>query len=73
IGRVVTAPSVRKKGYGKDLMDHSLNWIFSQWGKQPVKIGAQLYLQKFYESIGFQKCSEIYLEDGIKHIQMIFT
>ena len=71
IGRVVTSPRVRKSGVGHDLMEHSINWIYSHWGKQKIKIGAQLYLQKFYESIGFQQCSEMYLEDNIKHILMI--
>jgi ElaA protein len=27
-------------------------------------------LQKFYESFGFVQSGEIYLEDGIEHIEM---
>ncbi|MGZ4019974.1 MAG: GNAT family N-acetyltransferase [Flavisolibacter sp.] len=34
-------------------------------------MGAQLYLEKFYESFGFQRVSDVYLEDGIEHIYMI--
>jgi ElaA protein len=71
IGRVVTSPPVRKAGYGKLLMEHSINWIYSQWGNQPIRIGAQLYLKKFYESLGFLQCSDIYLEDNIEHILML--
>jgi ElaA protein len=41
------------------------------FGKAPIRIGAQLYLQKFYNSLGFQQTSEVYLEDGIEHIQML--
>jgi ElaA protein len=37
----------------------------------PVKIGAQLYLKRFYESLGFTQSSDVYLEDGIEHIKMI--
>jgi ElaA protein len=33
-------------------------------------IGAQCYLQDFYESFGFVPSGEIYLEDGIEHIEM---
>ena len=34
-------------------------------------IGAQAYLQKFYESFGFVMVGEPYIEDGIPHIYMI--
>ena len=46
---------------------------FSQaaYPNKPIKIGAQLYLKKFYESFGFLQCSETYLEDDIPHIKMI--
>lgn len=71
IGRVVTSPSVRKNGAGKELMKQSIDSVYSLFGKQPIKIGAQLYLRKFYESFGFQQTSGVYLEDGIEHIYMI--
>ena len=38
---------------------------------QPVKISAQRYLIKFYESFGFKTVGEEYLEDNIPHIAMI--
>ena len=71
IGRVVTSPSVRRNGAGKILMEQSIDSLYSLFGKVPIKIGAQLYLQKFYESFGFVRISDIYLEDGIEHIYMI--
>ena len=71
IGRVVTFPKMRKSGIGKELMEKSIRMIFQLWGKQPIRIGAQVYLKRFYESFGFQQCSNIYLEDNIEHIQMI--
>lgn len=73
IGRVVTAPFARNKGIGRILMQFSISTLETQWGKIPVKIGAQLYLQRFYESLGFVKSSEMYLEDQIPHIEMIRT
>jgi ElaA protein len=72
IGRVVTSPSVRKEGVGRKLMQYSIEKLFSLFGKQPIKIGAQLYLKRFYESLGFRQSSEGYLEDGIEHIEMCF-
>lgn len=71
IGRVATAINFRKKGVGKQLMEKSIENIYNLFGKQPIKIGAQLYLKKFYESFGFVQQSDVYLEDGISHIRMI--
>lgn len=71
IGRVVVLPTARKNGTGKILMQKSVEILFSLFGKIPVRIGAQLYLQQFYESLGFQQSGPKYFEDGIEHIEMI--
>jgi ElaA protein len=71
IGRVVTAYSVRRYGVGKLLMQRSVDTLRSMFGDVPVKIGAQLYLEKFYEGFGFRRISDVYMEDGIEHIHMI--
>ena len=71
IGRVVTAGFARNSGIGKKLMTESINRLYQLFGKQPIRIGAQLYLKKFYESFGFQQSSAVYLEDGIEHIEML--
>ena len=71
IGRVVTSPSIRKTGAGKELMQQSVEAVYKLFGRQAIKIGAQLYLKNFYESFGFEQISDVYLEDGIEHIYMI--
>ncbi len=71
IGRVVTSPLVRRNGAGRELMEYSIQITQELFGKEPIKIGAQLYLRKFYESLGFEQTSEMYLEDDIEHIEMI--
>lgn len=71
IGRVVSAPSVRGTGAGRELMQRSIDMCRLLFGNQPIKIGAQSYLLKFYESLGFQSTGEAYLEDGIPHTKMI--
>ena len=73
IGRVVTSPSIRHNGIGKELMKKSIESIHKLFGVVSIKIGAQLYLQKFYSSFGFQQTSNVYLEDGIEHIEMTST
>jgi ElaA protein len=71
IGRVVTSPSVRGSGTGRLLMQQSIQKTYDLFGVNPIKIGAQLYLKKFYESFGFVQVGEPYLEDGIPHIYML--
>lgn len=71
IGRIVTSPKMRYRGLGKELMRQSISRCFTLFGKQPVRIGAQLYLKKFYESFGFEQDSAVYTEDGIDHIEMV--
>ncbi|HEV3222699.1 MAG TPA: GNAT family N-acetyltransferase [Puia sp.] len=71
IGRVVSSPSTRKTGMGKKLMQESIEQIRNLFQTDIIRIGAQLYLQKFYESFGFIKDGDIYLEDNIPHILML--
>lgn len=70
IGRVITSPVYRGIGLGKQLMEKSILNCALIFGEKPIKIGAQLYLKKMYESFGFQQIGEIYDEDGILHIHM---
>jgi len=71
IGRVVSSPKHRGLSIGKDLMQYSISECERLFGKGPIKIGAQLYLKKFYNEQGFEQSGEVYLEDEIDHIPMI--
>lgn len=71
IGRVVTSPLARGGGLGKTLMEKSIEETLNLYGPGSIKIGAQLYLKKFYQSLGFSQIGDIYDEDGIDHIHMI--
>ena len=71
IGRVITAKSVRNLKLGKELMTRSIQLCKKLHGQQNIRIGAQLYLKKFYESFDFKQTGSIYLEDGIEHILML--
>ena len=73
IGRVVTSPGVRGGGLGRSLMEYSINQCYILFGKTTIRIGAQVYLQKFYSSLGFVPAGDLYLEDGIQHIEMILS
>ena len=71
IGRVVGSPRYRGKGAGIALMENAIRETIRLYGTLPIKIGAQLYLKRFYESLGFMQCSETYMEDDIPHIKML--
>jgi len=70
IGRVIVKATHRKLNLGNDLMDRSILFCNANYPKAIIKISAQQYLIKFYESHGFQIDGEGYLEDGIPHIGM---
>lgn len=70
IGRVVTAPECRGGGMGRVLMEHA---ILQCEALHPgaIRIGAQRYLERFYDSLGFRTVSQPYDEDGIEHVTML--
>jgi ElaA protein len=72
IGRIVTAPEVRGKGLGKALLTKAMEIATRLYGEGAIRIGAQQYLRKFYEELGFRVDGDPYLEDGIPHIEMIY-
>jgi ElaA protein len=49
-------------------MKESIAYCWRTWPDYNIQIGAQCYLQAFYESLGFEAFSEAYDEDGIMHI-----
>jgi ElaA protein len=71
IGRIVTSPSARRQQIGRELVKRSIKLLYSLHGKTVIRIGAQYYLKDFYESFGFRQAGEVYLEDGIEHIEML--
>ena len=71
IGRVLTTANARGTGAGRELMDEALARAEALWPEQPIRIGAQQYLEHFYGTYGFTRSSEPYDEDGIMHIEML--
>jgi ElaA protein len=71
IGRVITQSAFRGTGLGHELMQQAIERVYLQWGTQPIRIGAQARLERFYHSHGFAVASQPYMEDGIPHIEML--
>ena len=67
IGRVVTSPDSRGGGLGRVLMQRGIELV----GPHAIHLGAQAHLEKFYNSLGFTRASDVYDEDGIPHIEML--
>jgi len=71
IGRFAVAESYRQQGIGDALMSQCLQQISHAWPEHNIRISAQQYLSAFYSGFGFTQTSDMYLEDGIPHIEML--
>lgn len=71
IGRVAVKNTQRSFGYGRQIMNASIEAIRFYFNESTMKVSAQLYLERFYYSLGFEQIGEGYLEDRIPHIAMI--
>ena len=68
IGRVLTVK--RGQGLGKELMIKSIESIKEKMHTNIIKLDAQKHAEGFYTKLGFITTSEIYLEEGIEHVDM---
>lgn len=68
MGRVLTTR--RGESLGLALLKDGIALCRSHFGAQRVDIEAQCYATGFYEKVGFQICSDPFLDDGIPHVQM---
>ena len=71
LGRFVVRAGSRKQGIGHQLLQTALKEISRCWAQTPIRISAQDYLQAFYVQYGFIRVSDVYLEDGIPHVEMV--
>ncbi|EGU44173.1 ElaA protein [Vibrio ichthyoenteri ATCC 700023] len=70
IGRVATKQSARGDGLGHKLLQQAITKCSQIWPDQTIEIGAQQHLTAFYQQHSFVQTSEMYLEDGIPHVDM---
>ncbi|MCT1435386.1 GNAT family N-acetyltransferase, partial [Dietzia maris] len=66
IGRVCTTPAWRGRGIAARLIRRGLVLCRDR----PVEIGAQAYLERWYEQFGFARCGPDYLDGRIPHLPM---
>ena len=66
IGRVATAAGWRGRALAARLMEAGM----ALCGDEPIVLGAQAYLEAWYERFGFRRSGPDYVEDGIPHLPM---
>ena len=73
LGRVIVTMASRGTGAGHLLVDEALRKAAAEYPGYGHRIQAQAYLERFYGSHGFEPEGEVYVEDGIAHIDMTLT
>lgn len=72
IGRVVVHKEYRRKGIAQKMIRDAIEFIEEKLGETSVRLSGQLYAERLYESLGFRRVSEVYLEDNIPHVEMLY-
>jgi len=68
---VITTQAERGSGAGRALLAEGIACAERLHPGHRIRIGAQQYLEKFYQGFGFETVSAPYDEDGILHIDML--
>ena len=69
ISRVVTASAERSSGFGRSLMIAAIE----RFAGREVVLDAQSRLEQWYETLGFVRSGERFVEDDILHTPMRFA
>lgn len=71
IGRVAVTRDMRGNGLGRELVAKGVARCSQLHPGQGIRIASQAHLRRFYEGFGFTADGDAYLEDGIRHIDMV--
>ena len=66
IGRVLVDATHRGRGLAAELMKAALDVVAGR----ACRLDAQSYLEEWYRGLGFERCGEDFVEDGIPHVPM---
>ncbi|MBV7391401.1 GNAT family N-acetyltransferase [Enterococcus sp. ALS3] len=72
-GRVLVVKAYRGEKWGKKIVAAAIEETKKRFPDRKIQISGQAYLKKFYQSFGFEIVSDIYLEDGIPHLELILN
>jgi len=71
LGRISTSASARGTGLGRAIVLEGIARVAKMYGPSAIRIGAQRYLLRFYEQLGFVSSGYEYDEDDIPHTEML--
>ncbi|WP_394220009.1 GNAT family N-acetyltransferase [Halobacillus trueperi] len=71
IGRVLVKEGHRGCGYARQVMDRAIKVLKEDYKVMNIWLHGQEHLRHFYGSFGFKEVSDVYLEDGIPHVDML--
>ncbi len=71
IGRVVTDPDYRRQKKASEILQAAIGIAENDMKAEQIYLEAQTYAIPLYEQLGFKVSSDVFLEDGIPHVQMI--
>ena len=71
LGRISTSASARGTGLGRAIVLEGIARVAKLYGPSAIRIGAQRYLLRFYEQLGFVSTGYEYDEDDIPHTEML--
>ncbi len=69
---VITGVWLRGKGLGREIVLKAIDFIDQHLNEKEIRISAQEYLVNFYDGLGFVVTSDVYIEDSISHVEMIY-
>ncbi len=70
IGRLVVDQNYRRRGLAREMIIMAIDEIKQRWSCDKITLSGQLYLKEFYESLGFETVSDVYLEDTLPHVKL---
>ncbi|AGT31191.1 hypothetical protein M493_04430 [Geobacillus genomosp. 3] len=68
--RICVLPSYRGRGAGRMVME-ALERLAKTKGAKKVKLNAQTHAEPFYEKLGYETVSGVFMDAGIPHVTMV--
>lgn len=72
IGRFLVRQKHRGKGLAKEMLKRAINFVEESLNEKSIRLSGQVYIKDLYKSFGFEEVSDIYLEDDIPHVEMLY-
>lgn len=70
IERICILPDYRNRGAGRLIME-SIEQFAKENGISKIKLNAQTHAEPFYQKLGYETVSEVFMDAGIPHVAMI--